>query len=80
MRRIKVKAEEARENSQRCVLSYVTMDVTLPSPATDRAIYLKNLREAHTRKYSKAWDWVSSKGFACGRRKTSRGEYGAAPS
>jgi hypothetical protein len=70
MRRIRRKVEKQREIAQLAEISYYEVDPDLPSLAQQRAIYLRNLREEQEGKYSKAWRWVDSRGFAGVRRST----------
>ena len=70
MRRIRRKVEKQREIAQIAEISYYEVDRDLPSLAVQRAIYLRNLREEQEGKYSKAWRWVDSRGFASVRRTT----------
>jgi len=68
MRKIRLKLEKQRENAQIADISYSKTDLSFPSLEKDRAVYLRNLRKAQEQKYSKAWRWVESRGFASVRR------------
>ena len=64
MRRIKRKAEETREMSQHCQLSFLDLDIRVPSPEKKREIQLEFVREEHNRKYAKVWSWLDTKSFS----------------
>lgn len=70
LRRIRRKVEKQRGTAQLAEISYCEGELDLPSLAQQRAVYLRNLREEQEGKYSKAWRWVDSRGFASVRRST----------
>ena len=52
------------EHSTDYELSFVTITERLPSPAKERRMYLRNLREEQTRRYGRSWNWLENKRFS----------------